>query len=433
MNGACVGHCTVLMHSLLTFAMHLGQYQHRKRHFIKEYKRKKIPPLTPMLAIDVAGLLTDKEGNLKLKQIRGTHPGILDLLGNPGSPLYAEPLSMTEHFNTMIVGTCHLGDLPQCGHCKDSDMTACVYEDEVRQVCQKILGCLDMRVLDGNIIVPTCLHTPTLILPHKHFLQLYFDPDNQGRYASRFPSGGQGFLQPRGDIRASIVPKDFRALPANVHGAIDAYFHRQELEDWAEEEDNQDQEMSTDTEAAQTVNRLHVGDPVVSVSLQVAVCETLAPATAPQPEEQEYYYDSDDSVLDLDAEFPDIAERLVEWRTTRQATTPLLLWQSRDFGKVERASYERQPDLRQVLNQTRQARMAANIPVQQVMPLMLPHEEVPLFESVRDLDQQRQRRFDQTVAKCQPSPLEDKQHKRAKTPPQPDLEDTPSREHPPGG
>ena len=76
------------------------------------------------------------------------------------------------------------------------EMTACVYEDEVRQVCQKILGCLDVSVLDGNIVVPTCLHMLTLILSHKCFLQLYFDPDNQGCHASRFPSGGQGFLQP---------------------------------------------------------------------------------------------------------------------------------------------------------------------------------------------------------------------------------------------
>ena len=74
-------------------------------------------------------------------------------------------------------------------------MTTWVYEDEVRQVCQKILGYLDMSVLDGNLVVLTCLHMLTLILPHKHFLQLYFDPDNQGRYASRFLNGGQGFLQ----------------------------------------------------------------------------------------------------------------------------------------------------------------------------------------------------------------------------------------------
>ena len=284
MNGACVKHHTILMHSMLTFAMHLGQ---------------------------------------------------------------------------------------------DLEMTVHVYQDEVRQVCQKILGCLDMRVLDANIMVPTCLHMPMLILPHRHFLHLYFDPNNQGRYASRFQSGGQGFLQPRGDIRASIIPKDFRVLPANVRGVIDVYFHREELEDSAEEDHDGDQEMSTDTEAAQTVNRLCVSDPVASVSLQVAICESLTPATAPQPEEQEYYYDSDDSILDLDAEFPDIAEQVVEWTIPRHVTAPLPSWQPCNFGKVKWACYEREPDLREVLNQTRQGRMVANIPVQPVTPLMPPHQEVP--------------------------------------------------------
>ena len=170
MNRACVGHCTILMHSMLTFAMHLGHYRCHERHYIKEYKRKKIPLSIPMPAIDVEALLTDKEENFKLEQIRGTHPGLLDLLGDPESPLYAESLSMMEHFDAMIVSACHLGDLPKQGHCKDMEMTARVYEDEARQVCQKILGCLDMRVLDGNVVVPTCLHMPTLILPHKCFL-----------------------------------------------------------------------------------------------------------------------------------------------------------------------------------------------------------------------------------------------------------------------
>ena len=67
----------------------------------------------PILAINVETLLTDKEENLKLEQIRGIHPGILNLLGNPGSPLYGEPHSMTEHFDAMIIGTHHLGDLPK--------------------------------------------------------------------------------------------------------------------------------------------------------------------------------------------------------------------------------------------------------------------------------------------------------------------------------
>ena len=75
-------------------------------------------------------------------------------------------------------------------------MTARVYEDEARQVCQKILRYLDMRVMDGDLIVPTCLQMPTLILPTRRFAKMYYDPDTQGQYASQFPTGGQGFMQP---------------------------------------------------------------------------------------------------------------------------------------------------------------------------------------------------------------------------------------------
>ena len=67
----------------------------------------------PLPAINIEVLLTDQEENLKLEQIGGTHPGILDLLGDPGSPLYGEPLSMREHFNVMIVGAHHLRELPK--------------------------------------------------------------------------------------------------------------------------------------------------------------------------------------------------------------------------------------------------------------------------------------------------------------------------------
>ena len=41
--------------------------------------------------------------------------------------------------------------------------------------------------------------------------------------------------------------------------------------------------------------------------------EALAPATAPRPAEEEYYYDSDDSVVDLDEQYPDLVERIVQW------------------------------------------------------------------------------------------------------------------------
>ena len=59
MNGACVGHCTVLMWSMLMFAMHLGRYWHWECHFAKEHKRKGLPMLMPSPPIDVVALLTN--------------------------------------------------------------------------------------------------------------------------------------------------------------------------------------------------------------------------------------------------------------------------------------------------------------------------------------------------------------------------------------
>ena len=112
MNGACMGHHAVLMCSMLRFAMHFGCYRHWKRHFIKEHRRKGIPPTMPLPAIDVDALLTDKEENLKLEQINAIHPGILDLLGDLGNPLYAKPHSMAEHFDAMMIGACSIGELP---------------------------------------------------------------------------------------------------------------------------------------------------------------------------------------------------------------------------------------------------------------------------------------------------------------------------------
>ena len=179
----------------------------------------------PMPAIDLAALLDDKEENLKSEQMNLMHASVMELLGDPGNPLYAEPHSMAKHFDTMLAGAHAIGELPSCTRCRDGNVTARVYEDETRQVRQKILRCLDMRVLDRDLVVPTCLRTPTLILPTGRFMQLYFNPDRQGQYASQFPEDGRGFLQPRGDIRTSIVPRDFHQLPVNVQELIDQYFN----------------------------------------------------------------------------------------------------------------------------------------------------------------------------------------------------------------
>ena len=171
-----------------------------------------------MPSVDIAALLDDKEENLKLRQINVTHVSIMDILGDPGNPLYAELHSMAEHYDAMLVGTHALGDLPERTRCRDSSVMAPVHE---------ILRCLDMRVMDGDLIVPTCFRTPTLILSARRFVQLYYDPDTQGQYASDFPTRGQGFLQPRGDIRMSIIPRNFRILPNDVQEVVNLYFHRE--------------------------------------------------------------------------------------------------------------------------------------------------------------------------------------------------------------
>ena len=109
----------------------------------------------PLPAIDIDALLTDEEENLKLEQVSATHPRILDLLGDPGNPLYTEPHSIAKHFDALMLDVHSVGQLPNRGHCKDPKALTHVYEDDARQACQKILCCLDVRVLDGDLVVPT--------------------------------------------------------------------------------------------------------------------------------------------------------------------------------------------------------------------------------------------------------------------------------------
>ena len=276
-----------------------------------------------MPAINLAALLNEEEENLKREQINMTHASVMDLLGDPGNPLYAEPHSMAEHFNAMLAGARAIGELPSHTRCRDGDATARVYEDETRQVCQKILRCLNMRVMDKDLVVPTCLRTPTLILPTGHFVKMYYDLDAQGQYASQFLAGSQGFMQPEGDIRASIVPRDFHELPADVQELVDQYFHREELERRADRDE--EEYMSTDTEATETIRRLNLQCPTAAELLQVAVCKVLAPATAAQPQE-EYYYDSDNSVLDINEQYPELTEWVVQWQATQQGTASAPPW-----------------------------------------------------------------------------------------------------------
>ena len=58
-----------------------------------------------------------------------------------------------------------------------------------------------------------------------------------------------------------------------------------------------------------------MSDPVAMASLQRAVHDMLTPATAPRPQDlEEVYYDSDDSVLEIDEEYPALGECIIEWQ-----------------------------------------------------------------------------------------------------------------------
>ena len=104
--------------------------------------------------------------------------------------------------------------------------------------------------------------------------------------------------------------------------------------------------MSTNTEAAMMVRRLKVDDPIASASLQGAVHDMLMPATASRTQEQEeYYYDSDDSVLDLDQEYLGLVECIAEWQATRQGATPMPAWHQPNFGQLEQSCYDKELDL----------------------------------------------------------------------------------------
>ena len=186
-----------------------------------------------------------------------------------------------------------------------------------------------------------------------------------------------------------------------------------------QENQESDDCMSTDTEAANTVRHLQLQCLAATASLQMAMREALAPATATRLQEEEYQYDSDDSVLDLDEEYPGLAEQVMQWRAAHQGAACAPPWQPSDFGRPEQSHFNKLPDLRELLNKAEEAKACQQAPEQSVAPTPLP------FTSIRDLDCQHQQCHDQTLAKRQSSPLGGEQWKRAKTPPQPDPYDAP--------
>ena len=71
-------------------------------------------------------------------------------------------------------------------------------------------------------------------------------------------------------------------------------------------------------------------------SLQRAVHDMLTLATAQRPQDpEEFCYDSDDSVLDLDEEYPGLGEGIIEWQAARQGAASLPGWHPPNFGQLE--------------------------------------------------------------------------------------------------
>ena len=98
-------------------------------------------------------------------------------------------------------------------------------------------------------------------------------------------------------------------------------------------------------------------------------------------------------MVDIDQQFPELAERIVQWQAAQKSDASVPPWHPSDFGQQERVTLDGVPDLCETLDQVRAARAASRVPVQLVAPMRLP------FTSARDLDRQCQLHNDQTVAK----------------------------------
>ena len=140
----------------------------------------------------------------------------MQLLGEPDGVLYAELLSMAQHYDLMVVGSCHIGYLPERSSRKTAEDVAALFLRERGELLTRIRSYVDNRTMECNIVVPTCLRTPVLILDPKECMRRYHDPTLQGAFPINFPVNGFGFVQPRNDLRRSIIPPNFRELPSRV-------------------------------------------------------------------------------------------------------------------------------------------------------------------------------------------------------------------------
>ena len=216
-SGACVGHRALLMYSMLEFAMLIGRYARRER----QINRRLDDPVDPSdLRLSVDTLVRSPEENERSAQMENVYEGAMQLLGEPDSVLYAEPLSMAQHYDLMVAGSRHIGYLPERSSRKTAEDVAALFLRERGELLTRIRSYVDNRIMECGIVVPTCLRTPVLILDPKECMRRYHDPTLQGAFPTDFPVNGFGYVQPRNDIRRSIIPPNFRELPSRVAAAV---------------------------------------------------------------------------------------------------------------------------------------------------------------------------------------------------------------------
>ena len=214
-SGACCGHRSLLMYSMLEFAMLMGRYCRRERQLSQCCQ---VDPSDPRLTVE--SLIKDPEENERSAKMDLVFHGAMQLLGDPDRVLYAEPVSMAQHYDLMVVGSRHIGYLPDRPSHKTAEGVAELYNKERGELLNKIYGFLQNRMMECGIVVPTCLRTPVLILDPQECMRRYHKPELQGAFPTKFLIEGFGPVQPRNDLRRSIIPPNFRELLDRVVAAM---------------------------------------------------------------------------------------------------------------------------------------------------------------------------------------------------------------------
>ena len=156
--------------------------------------------------------------------------------------------------------------------------------------------------------MPTCLRTLTLVLLLPKCMRRYHNPHLQGLLAHKYPENGFCFVQPKGDIRDSILPPDFRRLPELATEALQTLVQ----EDLTP---RPSPSMSMDTEAATHVHRLcmqsQMPDPDVLWQTVLDIMAEAGHGHLLPPELEEYTSDEGSVVGDIDTPLMSASRRII--------------------------------------------------------------------------------------------------------------------------